>query len=445
MTTPRDLKPLIVFPREDLASEYKSWLNLTDEHDKATLAKAAIALANHGGGFIVIGFEEQNQGLVAIPRPAGSPNITQDSVNGVIRRYAEPEFHCEVHNVPHPATGEPHVVVVVPSTLTVPVMSRRDYPKVIAQNRCYIRKPGPRSEEPVTSEEWRTLLNRCVRANRNDMLESIRGIVSGSVEAQPPTVSALDELRDYCAEAFGRWNELAATQPKDSLARFLYGYYEIGLSLVNAEPAGDIVELRRRLEIASGTKLTGWPIFLEPFSDAKPYGNFIETWLTPGKVKVFSDSSHCDFWRASPDGKLYTIRGYVEDDAYYSSIGQVIDIALPIWHVGEGLLYASRFAETFEATDRVAVFCRFRGLQNRKLQSLSKEYFRLATFNFYGYYNQNPEFEIEGEFTLQQIQDNLAELLHGLLKDFYASFNFFNLSADLVQKEVEQLRSVKSY
>ena len=112
MTTPRDFEPFVVAPREDLAIEYKSWLDLTDEHDKATLAKAAIALANHGGGFIVIGFEEQNQNLVSLPYPAGQPPMTQDSVNSVVRRYAEPEFHCQVHNVPHPATSQPHVVIV---------------------------------------------------------------------------------------------------------------------------------------------------------------------------------------------------------------------------------------------------------------------------------------------------------------------------------------------
>ena len=56
MTSIRELQPLISEPREDLSVEYKSWLDLTRKEHKATLAKVAIALTNHGGGFIVIGF-----------------------------------------------------------------------------------------------------------------------------------------------------------------------------------------------------------------------------------------------------------------------------------------------------------------------------------------------------------------------------------------------------
>ena len=40
-----DLQPLISEPREDLAVEYKTWLDITQEKGKATLAKACIALA----------------------------------------------------------------------------------------------------------------------------------------------------------------------------------------------------------------------------------------------------------------------------------------------------------------------------------------------------------------------------------------------------------------
>ena len=91
-----DLQPLISEPREDLAVEYKNWLDLAQEEHKATLAKSCIALANHGGGFLVIGFEEQADSLISIACPANIAEISQDTVNSVIRRYADPEFHCQL-------------------------------------------------------------------------------------------------------------------------------------------------------------------------------------------------------------------------------------------------------------------------------------------------------------------------------------------------------------
>ena len=39
--------------------------------------------------------------------------------------------------------------------------------------------------------------------------------------------------------------------------------------------------------------------------------------------------------------------------------GRVIYATLPIRRIGEGLLFASRFAETFEDVDQIALHCRF--------------------------------------------------------------------------------------
>ena len=55
----RRLTDLVENPRETLDVELKDWLDLrgSQEH-KAQLAKALLALANHGGGYLLIGFEE---------------------------------------------------------------------------------------------------------------------------------------------------------------------------------------------------------------------------------------------------------------------------------------------------------------------------------------------------------------------------------------------------
>ncbi|NOZ42889.1 MAG: hypothetical protein GXP02_06965, partial [Alphaproteobacteria bacterium] len=101
----RDLLPFITEPREDLGAEYKTWLDLSGNDHKAILAKAAIALANHGGGFIIMGFkerdQERDQELHSIARPDDMQEITQDSINAAIRHFATPEFHCEMYNIPH--------------------------------------------------------------------------------------------------------------------------------------------------------------------------------------------------------------------------------------------------------------------------------------------------------------------------------------------------------
>ena len=116
MPSIQDLEHLVTEPREDLGVEYKDWLDLGSTEHKATLAKAAIALVNHGGGFIVLGLAEEVAGLTSHARPAVIPEVTQDAVNAAIRRFAAPEFHCEMYAVPHPDTGVVHPVIAVPGT-----------------------------------------------------------------------------------------------------------------------------------------------------------------------------------------------------------------------------------------------------------------------------------------------------------------------------------------
>src|SRR4051812_6149856 len=88
-------------------------------------------------------------------RAANLGRYSQDDINAAIGRYSDPAFHCGLMFAAHPTTGNEHAFVVVPGGMTVPVMCRRTCEGVINQQRCYIRKPGPRSEEPFTAEEWR--------------------------------------------------------------------------------------------------------------------------------------------------------------------------------------------------------------------------------------------------------------------------------------------------
>ncbi len=440
MPSIEELQLLISEPREELGVEYKDWLDLTANEPRATLAKAAIALANHGGGFIVIGFAEQGPELHSQARPSHIPEITQDVVNAAIRRYATPEFHCEAYNIEHPKTKVVHPVITVPGNLTVPVLSKRDCPSVIVRNRCYIRKPGPRSEEPQTVEEWRELLNRCLRAGREDMLEGIRSIVLGRVELQNPAPNALGELRTYCDNARERWEELAASQPKESPARFPHGYYEMGFSLVGAQPTNGLTEVKDRLAVAQKIKFTGWSIFLEiPVPGLTPYvyENFVEAWVgRPVSGRGTNPQPHtCDFWRASTDGKLYTIRGYFEDALEQTRPGKVFDVSLPVWRIAEGLLFASRFAETFDGVDDIAIECRFTGLNGRVLTSVTGT----RLFSIVPDVSSTDEITLTGQATLQQVRDNLAEMLHHFLSPLYERFNFFKPPFSLVEEELAGL------
>jgi schlafen family protein len=192
MPTTAELQIFLEFPVEKLKVEYKSWLKLDENPGRATLAKAAIALANEGGGVIVLGMREDNARSGALrsqARPKDVARYSQDVINAAINRYADPQFHCELAFANHPGTNHEHAFVMVPGGMIVPVMSVRGCDGVIGAQKCYVRKPGPRSEEPFTSEEWRGVMERCIAARRESMLDAIRIIVQGHGSPAPISVA----------------------------------------------------------------------------------------------------------------------------------------------------------------------------------------------------------------------------------------------------------------
>jgi Putative DNA-binding domain len=442
MPTPAELERLLELPNESMSLEYKSWLNLTENHGRATLAKAAIALANHDGGIIVLGMRPDNDQAGALgsqPRPAGLGRYSQDLVNAAINRYADPDFHCELMFSAHPETGTEHAFVIVPGGMTVPVMSARDCEGVIAARRCYMRKPGPRSEEPLTGEEWRVLLDRCVRAGRESMLDAIRAIVQGRAGVSPPE-AARNALIEYVDAGLRRWQEVIQPLPQDDPARMPMGYRELGFEVLGARPAPNLVELLRRIEAAGRIMHTGWPPFIslqrEPYK-ARPINGSIETWLgVPEQERERRDAAHCDFWRAHPSGRLMLIRGYSEDALEGVEPGTSIGLTNPIWRIGEVMLFISRFARLCGENLSIVATCRCTGLRNRVLINIDGGWRHVLD----EYRCMDDEVVLVTQATAAEIEDNLAEVLHPFLVPLYERFSFFELPMALVVDELARMR-----
>ena len=440
MPSVSELVKLLVEPNETLSTEYKSWLDLRQMPGRAKLAKAAIALCNHGGGVIVFGMREEDAGpFVSVSRPSEIARYTQDDVNQAVNRFAEPEFHCELSFATHPETSNEHAFVSVPGGITVPVMSRRDCEGAISARRCYIRKPGPRSEEPFTSEEWRALLDRCVRAGRDSMLEAIRVIVQGRAGSEPaPTaVVALDA---FSAAGREQWDSLVQALAPTDPARFPNGGYELDFEILGAPPASSFAELRQRMDTANSIRHTGWGPFVQlSRADYRPgvVAGAIQAWLGRPEAPRLTgrDPAHSNFWRADLAGRLMLLRGY-DEDGHLARVepGKTFDITLPVWRVGEAVLYVQRLAETFGSDLSFLVRCRYWGLRGRKLVHLEGRRMLL-----HDYVSDDDTLVLEKQASTTEVRDNLAEVVRGLLTPLYERFSFFTLPDRLVSEELERM------
>ena len=343
-----ELEPLLTAPTEALDVEYKGWLELaTNDEHKALLAKAAIAIANEGGGYIVVGLREERPNLISEPRPPGIAPYDQDLVNQIIRRFASPQFHCTLTMVRHPISGYEHAVIKVPGGFAFPVMSKSGTPQnSIRPHLCYMRKPGPESAPPENQADWERLLTKCLRNRREDMLDAIRVIVEGSAVATPePTASERQTIFAQAARA--SWELLTANLEANSPARCPLGRFEFDYALLGDFTNPSLTELLEMLRRAV-LRHTGWPEFWVPTKqgmEPEPVDGVIECWLGKPGVHSLSDSAHADFWRASPEGRMFLLRGFGEDSERAGfEPGKTFDIVIPTWRLGEGLSHASKLA-----------------------------------------------------------------------------------------------------
>jgi predicted HTH transcriptional regulator len=195
-----DLQELLARPREALDIEIKGWLDLSDNNQRADLAKAILAIANHGGGFVIMGLDENEEGQFSpgVNRPADFSALSQDDIQNAIQKYLDPAIQCRVIHVMHPDGHGTFPIVAVPGGHRTPIKAKSGSPdgKLVA-SRIYIRRPGPKSEEPQTSAEWDQLFERCIRSRREELLDGIRDLLAGvPPRVEPVPLSLHDHLID---------------------------------------------------------------------------------------------------------------------------------------------------------------------------------------------------------------------------------------------------------
>ncbi len=422
------LADLLLDPREALDVEIKDWLDLADsEEDKAKLAKALLALANHGGGFVLIGLTELESGTyVASGRESTADTCSQDAVNGIVQRFAEPTFHCSVYRVPHPSSGAIHPVVSVPGGHRVPIRAKRSGPndRIVRQHAVYIRRPGPSSEEPTTGREWDGLFTRCLNGRRDELLDLIRGVLVG----QSPATAAqsrgtgLDRWIEECEDI---WRRRAAELPQDSPARCPHGFFMFAYRTDSARH----LRLPELLDVLSrAPHFTGWPPWWVPTREGiapYPSDGAIECWIggDTSEQQMFHDAGHSDFWRVAPDGRAFLLRGYQEDAAATAERriepGTGLDLNLPIWRTGEGLLHAGYLAEALEA-DSIVFAARYTGLRNRRLVQWGNE----SNLPWASGVSREDDVSLSTTVAVDGLSARLVDGVHSLLSPLYEHFSF---------------------
>jgi hypothetical protein len=439
MGNPRDLERLVEHPREAPDCELKGWLDLDDARSAGTLAKACLALANSGGGYLMVGFEERPDGWTAVPSTTVD-RFTQDLLNDVVKKYADPAFHVEVHHIVHPTTRARHPVVIVPGGHPVPIRCRRGSAEnVVTENAYYIRRPGPASEMPRSAEEWSALVRRCVLADRDSLFRQLSAALAAPAETTVGNVPAAHDA--WVTESKERFDAVQVdTYGSLDASPLKHGTWMASYSMEVRDEDMGLRPFRDRLRRCVGGE-TGWPIglFLDR-ADKRSYSanGVIESWLGGSNADV----GHADFWRASPSGHFATFRGYQDDEIVNERrpLGTCMDFVIFVWRIGEVLLHAMRFASEFaDAGTSVQITVEWKGLKGRRLTNTSNR----DRYHLHDNY-RNRDDVVRASVHIDDaatIDINLSELVGRITRPLYEAFDFFELSKEIRDAELNRFRN----
>lgn len=396
------MKHLDSLSGETLDTEIKDWLDPANPHDQACIAKACIALYNHGGGKLILGFDDKTLKPTTHHFPKSVREIYHsDNLCPCIAKFAKPLFEVRVK---FEKKNEPeHPIIEVPSGVRSPVVikSTDKEKKVFSRQNMVITRTLANqtfsSSEPQTPEDWDDLIQTCFDNREADIGRFFRRHLipiqreMDSLDSKSPAVQILDESAKSFSNRLDAWSKkFQFDKPQ------IYGLREVAFWI-----DGKIQSIDCFLDkmLVAQPRLSPWPPFIDRRrlrnESTHPYPTKDGWWeaLVFEKIETRSPGTYeLDFWRLHPKGKFYHACVY-DDDRLPAERkpGQGIEFNLLIRRITEIIAVALAFAKSFgcveDATSLHFAF-RFTGLEERKLcswyerkRSLSRNSERAAVDN----------------------------------------------------------------
>lgn len=360
------IKELVDRPGESLSVELKRWIDPDQADGIAKIVKAVLALRNHGGGYMLIGFnnetlEPDTQNIP--PDVKGSFHI--DKIQGLISKFASEPFEIAVEFPER--TGQLYPVIIVPSGIKTPVAAKSDLhengKKHIAADTVFVRSLNSNNTPSTTRANWKDwpnitevcfdnreadigrFLRRHLSSITPDILSKFATSLSRRLE---PEVATEDLLRKYLRESEERF---ATVVKERGIQLPEHGVWEVALFLVGDVPRHTASRDFLSLLDSSNPDYTGWPIWLDSrgFTEqtARPYLHE-GVWEALIASIGTSWSDHLDYMRLDPKGHFY-LRRALQDDISGSERAPkpmtALDFGLPIIRTAEAIAVGIAFAK----------------------------------------------------------------------------------------------------
>ncbi len=178
-----DLKQIIMRGYESKTIDDKGPSKWEEGDKKACceIVKDILALSNSGGGYIVIGVAEKDGKFQFIGLSVEELRSFETSrINRFLQNYVDPPINCIV--VKEQVNEHTFVVIEVPGFMETPHLCQKEFPGVLKPSGLYVRTNNNESALVQSSADFRKVIERAVRNKQDELLESIRAVLTNSTE-----------------------------------------------------------------------------------------------------------------------------------------------------------------------------------------------------------------------------------------------------------------------
>ncbi len=450
------IQALVDRPGESLTVELKRWIDPASPEGKEKIVKTALALRNYGGGYLVLGFDNDT----CEPDTNNVPQNVRadfhiDKIQALISRYASEPFEVSVEFSER--EGQLYPVIIIPSGVKTPVAAKSDLRSddgraLISANDVYtrsLRSNNTPSTTKATWKDWPNILEVCFDNREADIgrflrrhlsgltpeiVRELSGALAGGLQ---PEVTTEDRPRKYLEESRERYSTVIEER---GIQLPPHGVWEVGLLLHGNIPPHSANQEFFNLLNASNPHYTGWPTWLDSrsFDDKskRPYV-FEGTWeaLIVGLESGLM-SRHIDFMSLDPKGHFYLRRAFEDDILSHRSYAPepmtCLDFLLPIVRTAEAMAVGIAFAKAMDCAPektQLAFGFRWTGLQGRQLTSWVEPTRYISP--------RGPAYQDEiiafVEVPLETPLSALGEFVNQAVKPLFEVFDGSALSKDVVE------------
>lgn len=350
------------YESKDLDYKQATFWKETDKAACCELVKDILAMANTGGGFIVLGVEERNEGFNFLGM-SHEQLATFDTtrLNNFVQRYADPPINTRL--IKH---EEKFVVIVVPAFSETPHLCVKDYEGVLRTHTLYIRTDNNASAPLGSSSDFRVLLAQAVRNSHAEFLSKLDAVLKGRSSLSPQDASAgfsveLDAARE-------RWQEVLAEKNMayKSFVEFVF------------QPEHSQEDRIKKCDLETAARgacqdYRGWPFLYISHSEPDCTYNVNKGIETLIKIESFRHGDMMDLWRFYETGLFFQRKLLVEEThEHIYRKDRVLELRYNNAYFAEAIhCLVKLYEEVLPPTELVSLTITFTDMKGRKLVDTS--------------------------------------------------------------------------